>query len=102
MLVSRGLVCPCRLLGGSLQPPQGIRDALVKLSAEPPEQSAPPPGREGEVSPEPEHTSARVDGRASDPVFADNPEREAHAEPDDVPFRIHLRHLPVDRPPPAQ
>lgn len=66
------------------------------------QQSAPPPGREREVSAVAEHATVRVNRRTRDPVVADQPERQGRVESDRVPHLVHFQNLAVDPQPPAQ
>lgn len=86
----------------ALQALQRVRDAVVYSPGQAIQQSAPPPGREREVSAIAEHATARVDRRTRDPVVADQPERHGGVESDRVPHRVHFQNLAVDAQPPTQ
>ena len=81
----------------ALQALERVRDAVVRAPAQAIQQSAPPPGREREVSAVAEHATARVNRRTRDPVVADQPERQGSVESDRVPHASTSRISPSIR-----
>src|SRR5262245_33330474 len=92
-----GLRLPRSVLGHPLQALQRVCGTLAKVPREQAiQKSAPPPGREGEASAVPEVAAPLVERGAHDPVVAEDPDREGHAEPNRVPLSVHLQDLTLE------